>query len=57
MKIPTLSSVHENLLLPVNNPIGTDTTSNHNNYSWSPALYPHKHGICDIITFVIIFRM
>ncbi|KAF7414472.1 hypothetical protein HZH68_002961 [Vespula germanica] len=43
MKIPALSSVHENLLLPVNNAVATDTTSNHNNYSWAPALYPHKH--------------
>ncbi|KAI4477316.1 hypothetical protein M0804_012906 [Polistes exclamans] len=43
MKIPALSSVHENLLLPINNAVGTDTISNHNNYSWAPALYPHKH--------------
>ncbi|XP_015176383.1 PREDICTED: E3 ubiquitin-protein ligase TRIM37-like [Polistes dominula] len=43
MKIPALSSVHENILLPINNAVGTDTISNHNNYSWAPALYPHKH--------------
>ncbi|XP_047344875.1 uncharacterized protein LOC124947157 isoform X2 [Vespa velutina] len=42
MKIPALSSVHENLLLSVNNAVGTDT-SNPNNYSWAPALYPHKY--------------
>lgn len=42
MKVPTLSSVHENFLLPISTAMGTDAVSTQN-YSWAPALYPHKH--------------
>ncbi|KAK2583315.1 hypothetical protein KPH14_009317 [Odynerus spinipes] len=52
MKVPALSSVHENFLLPTSTAMGADAMSSHN-YSWAPALYPHKHAPKNVTEVII----